>query len=293
MEVSKGTWQTSNQFGGNGIMKMMEATCRHVSVMYQQNKKIEQQNTFIKSSTSLLRLRIIVFVLTLLCIISLYAIAPNNTVALAAGDYPVYTDSESPILSDGLAGTGTETDIEAYWTKNGYPDYISYAYEAGGEIMADGESVSWWTIGIVKGQEDKIPEILSLMGTNTLTTFIEVEYSYKDREAVYEELCEQKDENIEEILPILNAEQVLVVMKKEVSEELVEEYREQFRVLYGDVVVVLSSNDLAEQELTGELAGDTMGQYYEEDLLDSALTSNTVNKNDEQRSEERRVGKEC
>ncbi|MDR1067225.1 MAG: hypothetical protein LBL35_07355 [Clostridiales bacterium] len=63
----------------------------------------------------------------------------------------IYNESGIPHLADGEAGKGIIETPSEYWVKNGYPDNIAFAYEAGGEKLEDGVSLTYWEIGVVGG----------------------------------------------------------------------------------------------------------------------------------------------
>ena len=72
--------------------------------------------------------------------------SPNGAREAPANDMPVDEDayqeipsstSDAPLLRDGLPGRGSIEAPDKYWAANGYPDDVSYAYEAGGEMLAE------------------------------------------------------------------------------------------------------------------------------------------------------------
>lgn len=94
-------------------------------------------------------------------------------------------------LSAGERGRGTVEDLEGYWLENGYPEYVSFAYEAGGEVLEDGTVEHWWEVGVVDAGGDEREEILSLAAPGCVLTFQECHYPYAERAAVYEEILEK------------------------------------------------------------------------------------------------------
>lgn len=153
-----------------------------------------------------------------------------------------YTDM--PRLSDGEAGRGSIEAPDKYWAKNGYPDDISFAYEAGGEMLEDGTSVSWWEIGIVNADDNRKQEIINMLSPNCIITFIDCRYSYSQREAAYNEIRVSEDDNIHGAVMVLNSEVVMV----EISEEHLKEYAEKFNRQYGSFVVVTDNLDAAKDD---------------------------------------------
>ena len=166
----------------------------------------------------------------------------------AVGIVPYYIDEEAPApsLADGQAGTGEIADIAAYWAKNGWPDNISFAYLAGGETLlhdpgADGlpNAVTWWEIGMVNADEAARREVLALMSPECRVTFWDCTWSYKQREAAFNEIYASRNDIVRDALMALNSEVVLV----EIADGYEKEYARKFIDQYGAFVVV--TNDVA------------------------------------------------
>lgn len=156
--------------------------------------------------------------------------------------------NDEPHLADGETGRGTIESPDKYWAKNGYPDDISYAYEAGGEMFEDGTQVSFWEIGIIDGNENRKQEIVDMFSADCLITFTDCKYSYNQREAVYNEIQASTDDNIHGVIMVQNSEVVMV----EVSEEHLKEYADKFNQKYGSFVVVadnLNINKISKEDL--------------------------------------------
>jgi len=142
-------------------------------------------------------------------------------------------------LSDGETGRGTIDTPDKYWATNGYPDNISFAYEAGGEMLENGTSVAYWEIGIVNADEASKNEILDLLSPNCLITFRDCTYSYKQREAAFNEIYASRDAIVRDVQMLLNSEVVFV----EIADGYEKEYARKYVEQYGAFVVV--TNDIA------------------------------------------------
>jgi len=142
-------------------------------------------------------------------------------------------------LSDGETGSGTIDTPDKYWATNGYPDNISFAYEAGGEMLENGTSVAYWEIGIVNADEASKNEILDLLSPNCLITFRDCTYSYKQREAAFNEIYTSRDAIVRDVQMLLNSEVVFV----EIADGYEKEYARKYVEQYGAFVVV--TNDIA------------------------------------------------
>ena len=140
-------------------------------------------------------------------------------------------------LSRGTPGRGTVEAPDKYWASSGYPENVSYAYEAGGELLEDGTIRSWWEIGLLDTSEDCRNEILDLLSPTCLVTFYDCTYSYAQRYAAYEALTARSDSRIQNCLLALNTESVLVWTSPEERQAL----QEEVSVTYGALVVVLDT----------------------------------------------------
>lgn len=169
-------------------------------------------------------------------------------------DAPVAQDSyeeqlnyiDIPRLADGKAGRGSIEDLDKYWAKNGYPDDISFAYEAGGETLQDGTYNKWWLIGVINTDDNRKQEIIDMLSPNCIITFIDSKYSHRQREAAYNEILESKDDNILRAVMGLNTE-VLIVTISGGDEK---EYAKKFIQQYGSFVVVVNNLDGGDTEFT-------------------------------------------
>lgn len=153
-------------------------------------------------------------------------------------------NNDTPRLAEGKAGRGSIEAPDKYWAENGYPDDISFAYEAGGEVLEDGTSVSWWEIGIVNADDNRKQEIIDMLSPNCIITFVDCQYSYNQRKTVYNEIMASEDDNIHGAIMLLNSEVVLV----EISEEHLKEYAANFNRQYGSYVVVTDDLNAAKDD---------------------------------------------
>ena len=162
-----------------------------------------------------------------------------------------------PRLADGKAGNGTIDAPDKYWEVNGYPDNISFAFEAGGEILEDGTSVAYWEIGIINADEASRHEILDLLSPNCRVTFRDCQYSYTRRKAAYNEIYASRDDIVRDVLMVRNSQNVLV----EIADGYEKEYAKKYIEQYGAFVVVtndIGAADNAEAGMGGlEIGGNT------------------------------------
>lgn len=156
-------------------------------------------------------------------------------------------------------GRGEITDILSYWEENGYPADVSFAYEAGGEVMEDGTVRAWWEIGLVDADEARRQEILDLVSPNCLVEFKPCLFTHAEKQAAYGKLTElaADDPNILEVIFIRNGDTVWV----SVPEDVVKEYAEYLiRDLgLGAVVSVTDQHSIASFESGLEIGIDTPG----------------------------------
>lgn len=144
-----------------------------------------------------------------------------------------------PRLADGVVGRGTVEAPDKYWAQNGYPNNISFAYEAGGEMLDDGISISYWEIGVVNADEAAKQEITDLLSQNCRITFRDCTVSYAQREAVYNEIYTSRNDIVRDVLMLRNSEVIMV----EIADGYEKEYAQKYIEQYGAFVVV--TNDVA------------------------------------------------
>lgn len=154
-------------------------------------------------------------------------------------------------------GRGEITDILSYWEENGYPADVSYAFEAGGEVMEDGTVCAWWEIGLVDADEARRQELLDLVSPDCLVEFKACLFTHAEKQAAYDKLTElaADDPNILEVIFIRNGDTVWV----SVPEDVVKEYAEYLiRDLgLGAVVSVTDQHSIASFEGGLQIGVDT------------------------------------
>ena len=181
------------------------------------------------------------------------------TVAIEAPMGLIEKEAPVPNLADGQPGTGEIADIAAYWAKNGWPDNISFAYLAGGESPpynpdaggAPPAATAWWEIGMVNANEAARQEILALMSPDCRVTFWDCTWSYKQREAAFNEIYAMRDDIVRNALMSLNSEVVFV----EIADGYEKEYAKKFIDQYGAFIVI--TNDAAAAQDAAPALGGT------------------------------------
>ena len=97
-------------------------------------------------------------------------------------------------FADSPMGTGTVKNLQEYWEKNGYPDYVSYAGQLGlasYDPNTQTESVyGLWTVGVVNATEEQKQEIISLVSSEYHVKLEEANYSYAYRAERAEKICQ-------------------------------------------------------------------------------------------------------
>ena len=207
----------------------------------------------------------------ILCSLSIYVIAPAEyeagetdendaavTYAPLIADDAVFDgnfEANEPRLADGKQGIGNIENPDKFWAQNGYPSDISFAFEAGGEVLANGNAVSWWIIGIVNADETRKQEIVNLLSPDCVITFQNCNFSYNEREKAYNEILASNDANIRGAVMILNSENVFV----EVAEPYEKEYAARFIRQYGSFVGV-TNNIVAMDDAVAVMGGNGLDE---------------------------------
>jgi len=171
----------------------------------------------------------------------------ENSGVSEADDNVISEELNEPRLADGVAGRGAVDAPDKYWAENGYPENISFAFEAGGEMLDDGTSVAYWEIGIVKADEASKQEIIDLLSPSCRITFRDCTFSYKQREAAYNEIYASRNDIVRDVLMVLNSELVMV----EVADDFAKEYAMKYVEQYGWFVLVTNDIGGANDALTG------------------------------------------
>lgn len=146
------------------------------------------------------------------------------------------------------AGRGEIEDIYQYWEENGYPEDVSYAFDAGGEVIDD-TIYTWWEIGLVNADEARRQEILDLIAPTGLVVFYNCTYTHAQKMEAYEALSALNDESIQVIFT-RNADFVVAA----VPEEQEKEYAQFLVGTYGAVVSVVGGT-IQTQDLTQAVPG--------------------------------------
>lgn len=174
-----------------------------------------------------------------------------------------------------LPGQGEIDNILSYWEECGYPADVSYAFEAGGEVMEDGAVRAWWEIGLVDADEARKQDILDLVSPACLVEFRTCQFTHAQKQAAYDKLTElaADDPNILEVIFLRNGDTVWV----SVPEDVVKEYAEYLiRDLgLGAVVSVTDQHSIASFEGGLEVGIDTPGGHPFSTGNDGALVQTT------------------
>ena len=149
--------------------------------------------------------------------------------------------NNEPRFFDGELGRGAADDPHEYWETNGYPDYISFAYEAGGEV-----TIRWWGIGIVNADDSIKQEILNLLSPKCRVTFIDGTYSHSQREAIRNEILSMEDERILDVF-LMRDETVWVI----VSDDDVAHYTETFSAKFDGIIEVRGYESMPSEAMGG------------------------------------------
>lgn len=186
--------------------------------------------------------------LALVCILacSLHASAFEDTPV----DESTYSEqTPAPIavnLREGAAGRGAIEDIYQYWEDNGYPEDISFAYKADGEV--DGETIyAYWEIGMVGADETRKQEILDLMAPTCLVTFHDCTYTYGQKLVAYSRLRSLEDENILQVIFVRNADNIVVAVPESVRAEYTGLLEREYG--FGSLVSVVDETGIGEDLL--------------------------------------------
>lgn len=75
-------------------------------------------------------------------------------------------------------------------------NYISYAGDAGGEILDVDTIISYWEIGVIDANEAIKQEILYLLAPTCFVTFKDCTYSYAQRIAAFDGITALNDPNM-------------------------------------------------------------------------------------------------
>jgi hypothetical protein len=184
--------------------------------------------------------------------------APVKSEPIEADNNAISEDVNEPRLADGVAGRGTIDAPDKYWAANGYPDNISFAFEAGGEMLNDGTSVAYWEIGIVNADEENKQEIIDLLSPSCRITFSDCTFSYRQREAAFNEIYASRNDIVCDVQMILNGETILV----EIADGYEKEYAQKYVERYGWFVEV-TTNDISAAKYYAQKDVEQYGWFVE------------------------------
>lgn len=140
---------------------------------------------------------------------------------------------------NGEAGRGTVEDATEYWETNGYPDYVSYAYDVGGAVLSEDVIVSYWKIGVVDADDEIKQAILDLLAPTCLVTFMDCSYSYAQRITAYDEITALNDSNIIQVTMGANTEMIHVILRSNLSLKQQQEYASNLTSDYGSFINII------------------------------------------------------
>jgi len=92
----------------------------------------------------------------------------------------------------------------------------------------------WIVVGIVDADESSKQSVIDLLSPNCRITFIDCTYSYKQREALFNEIRVMDDTDILDVVLLRNDERIAVI----VSKGSVDYYTEKLNKQFGDIVWV-------------------------------------------------------
>lgn len=169
---------------------------------------------------------------------------------------PAETKPYSPPNDGKIYGEGSELFPEKYYAINGYPDYISYVFETGGEMVEDTQVISC-EFGVVNATEQQKNEIISTFSSTVRIEFVECEYSYAERDAMIGIINSLEDDYIISAMLIYNTEEILVDISTadlQTEQERIQrgtEYEAKLNELIGAELVVVQWGEYATTEDMG------------------------------------------
>lgn len=154
-------------------------------------------------------------------------------------------ETSVPRLSDGIPGGGDISSPLDYWNTNGWPDDVSFAYEAGGEMAKDGTILAYWEIGLVNASDERKAEITELFSSNCLITFHNAEWSHNQRERALNEIGEDIKKSHDNNFVLFDLSKNTDNLYVFVKDEVLEEYSARYFERYGELVQVLPESAMA------------------------------------------------
>ncbi len=169
--------------------------------------------------------------------------------ALPVVDVPVdeSTYTEEPVTvhipPKRQPGRGDVEDLEAYFEENGYPEHLSFVFEAGGELGEDGTIYTYWLVGIVDITEEQEQAILDLAAPTCLVTFENALFSHEEKVRAYDTIAALEDPNITHLVFGKNTDTVWVGVPGELAKDYAEYLIRDLGL--GAVVSVTDENSFA------------------------------------------------
>lgn len=110
----------------------------------------------------------------------------------------------------GECGRGTE-HLEKYYAANGYPDYISYAFNTASEMLSEGVDVFYYDVALTENTPENRQAVLDIAAENCCINFIDAQWSYNERQAALEEIQAMDIEGMQ-VTDSLNTEFIFVYL---------------------------------------------------------------------------------
>ena len=177
-----------------------------------------------------------------------------------------YYDTQN--LFEGIPGQGTVENPMEHWEQNGYPDYISFAFEGAG-MLEDGINYGCWIIGITGDNAINEQAVINLLAPTCLITFEKCIYSYSERKIAYEGILALEDDDIIDVILLSDDERVLVI----VPDELIAMYDEMLTSGFGHMVWVSEDIRGVNQGSVPSGWGDSLLPIDIPDVISAAGTS--------------------
>lgn len=172
----------------------------------------------------------------------------------------------------GLPGYGTVDRPDRYWPEGLLPDDIVYIEGIDKRIGADGEQEIAWEIGLFGADEERQKELLALFSDQCYISFTDMKYPYDELERCRSEIDALRAGDANIAGTHITRGHVVVG----VAQELVQEYEKRLGELYGDKIVVSTTNYYT--GIDGALTGEG-GQTQTDDLATIIPAVNTAPKN--------------
>jgi hypothetical protein len=100
-------------------------------------------------------------------------------------------------------------------------------------MLNDGTSAAYWEIGIVNADEASKQEIIDLLSPSCRITFRDCTFSYKQREAAFNEIYASRNDIVRDVQMQQNSEVILVEIADGYEKEYARKYVEQYGWFVG------------------------------------------------------------